>query len=318
MLPLRWCVRSIPALTALPDLLGGAEDGDFVLGYAQITRMCTGNLISPHVDSPHFGDVIVTVGLAGSAEVLLSPASASGLGTGWVSRHERYRPPPVPGWLQCNTVHAGEAYVLYGICRQRYAHSIFSAPTDPCSPEFGSSVSRVALTLRYQRRSYCDVESRELLRAQRGAAPPMAPPHSKSHSKSHAAASSTASDPSPPPPTPAEERAHCTPYEDFAPGTVIDVKATMNPERNPFTQPALVLGHILSRPRGGGSSSAPVRRLRVQYLSDGRTVAVAPEALLEFDSVDPEKAVRSSAATVRRCCEEHPELRERLAASTEI
>ena len=32
--------------------------------------MCTGNEIKHHVDSPPFGDVIVPVGLAGSAHVL--------------------------------------------------------------------------------------------------------------------------------------------------------------------------------------------------------------------------------------------------------
>ena len=84
--------------------------------------------------------------------------------------------------------------------------------------------------------------------------------------------------------------------------------ATTNPKRNPFTQPALVLGRVLRRPARGGSSSALVPLLLVQYLSDGRTVAAAPEALLEFDDVDPETAVRSTAATIRRCCEEHPEL----------
>ena len=288
---------------ALPDLLGSTEDGDFVLGYAQVTRMCSGNTIKRHVDSPHFGDVIVTIGLAGSADVLLFPASSGELGGGYASRHERHKAPSVPDWLACTTIHAGEAYVLYGICRQRYAHSIVSSPTDACSPEFGPSVSRVAVTLRYQRRSYCDVQSRLLLRAQRAAAP--------LHIEGRSAASSTATDPSPSPPlTPAEEKARSAAVEDFAPGAIVDVLATTNPRRNPFTQPALVLGFVLRRPERGGSSSALVRRLRVQYLSDGRTVAAAPEAVLEFDDVDPETAVRSSAATVRRCYEEHPELRE--------
>ena len=45
---------------ALPALLGRA-DGDFVLAYAQVTRMCSGNEIEWHTDSPHFGDVIITV-----------------------------------------------------------------------------------------------------------------------------------------------------------------------------------------------------------------------------------------------------------------
>ena len=51
--------------------------------------------------------------------------------------------------------------------------------------------------------------------------------------------------------------------------------------------------------------------------SEGRTALMCAtavgaqdfaEALLEFDDVDPEMAVRSTAATIRRCCEEHPEL----------
>jgi len=249
------------------------------------------------VDSPHFGDVIITVGLAGSAEVLLFPASAGELGAG-------HKAPSVPNWLACTTIGAGDAYVLYGVCRHRYAHSIHSAPTDSGSPEFGSSVSRVAVTLRYQRRSYCDVQSRLLLRAQ-CAAPPRAEGSAAAHSTVAAA------DPSPSPPlTSAEERACLAPAEDFAPGTIVDVMAITNPERNPFTQPAVVLGQLLCRPRRGGSTSAPVRRLRVQYLSDRRTVASAPEALLEFDEVDPETAVRSSVVTISRCYEEHPELRE--------
>ena len=47
----------------------------------------------------------------------------------------------------------------------------------------------------------------------------------------------------------------------------------------------------------------------MQYLSDGRTVAAAPEALLEFDDVDPEMAVRSTAAgRSAAAAREHPEL----------
>jgi len=57
--------------TVFGDVLGGRDDGDLVLGYGQLTAMGAGNSITKHVDSPKYGDVIVTVGLLGEAQVTL-------------------------------------------------------------------------------------------------------------------------------------------------------------------------------------------------------------------------------------------------------
>ena len=57
-------------------------------------------------------------------------------------------------------------------------------------------------------------------------------------------------------------------------------------------------------------ASARVPMLYVQYLCDRRTPASAAEALLEFDWVRPETVAPSDAATVRRCLEQHAELKE--------
>ena len=271
----------------LPELLGKYDDGDFTLAYAQVTRMCTGNEIEWHLDSPHFGDVIITVGLAGNADVRLRRAAHSKLGGGWQGKTERTRAPDVPLWLEVSRVGVGDAYSLAGCCRHRYEHKILSDPTDAHSPEFGAGVSRVAVTLRYFRRSFCQVETRRLLT---GAQPSLSQQR---------------------PLTAAEELARNVPAAPSQQFCVVDVKATHNRERNPFTYPGVVLGSAMRRPDlpdGGSSTAEPVERmLYVQYLCDRRTPAMPAEAVLETEWVSADSGVLSNETTVRRCHEEHPD-----------
>ena len=265
-----------------------------VLAYAQVTRMCAGNKIDYHLDSSHFGDVIITVGLCGEADVLLRRKRNQKQTIGGSLTASRYGSavPEPPDWLKNTLVGEGDAYVLAGLSRWRFEHSISAVVNQVAAPEYGPGVARVAVTLRYFRRSFCHVETRRLLR--------------------EVTLSSTSSSSTAPQLTEAEQRArdwHEAPMESNA---LIDVKAVTNPSQNPFTYPAIVLGRQLWRPAFGGSSSVRVQMLRVQYLCDRRTPSTAAEAVGEFDWVDEDTGTRCSAATIQRCCEEHTELRERL------
>ena len=281
----------------LPDLLG-----DYALAYVQITRQCSGNEIEWHPDSAHFGEVIITVGLAGNAEVLLRRASHSKLGGGWQSQQERNRVPDVPNWLILSRIGVGDAYSLVGCSRYRYEHKVISDIGDVNSPEFGTGVSRVAMTLRYFRRSFCQVETRRLLSASTSTEAS----EGSSSAHHHDAGSSQL-----PPLTAAELLARSLPVAPSRQFAIVDVKATLNSQRNPFTFPALVLGSADRAPPGeSGKAAVPVPSLYVQYLCDRRTPAMPAEAVKEREWVTADVGVETTEATARRCREEHPELAE--------
>ena len=312
----------------------------------QVTRMCSGNEIEWHLDSPHFGDVIITVGLTGSAAVQLKRASKDKLGV-----KAQHLVPSPPLWLATTFTSEGEAYVLSGPSRHRYEHRITADPTLPNAPEYGEGVARVGLTLRYFRRSFCQVETRRLVTdptIANAAATPAAPTPAASaatvaegatasttaSSSSSAAAGAAGAPPAWPTPLTEAEQQACEALPASAePHSVIDVKAATNPKRNPFTYPALVLGSELRVPdrggpvakflasgRGSGTPSAAVRMLCVQFLSDRRTTAVAAEAAVEGDWVHASMGIASTEATVRRCCQENPmlaEIRRKTGSMTE-
>jgi len=135
---------------ALPDVLGPQDGGDLVLGYGQLTAMGAGNTISSHVDSPKYGEVIVTVGLVGGVQVTLA------------LKHK-----PVDSFSGVEIL-AGHAYAIFGYARHRLSHEVWCPPTSILSPECridayggrakGAGVpARVGLTLRYFRRSFCEL-----------------------------------------------------------------------------------------------------------------------------------------------------------------
>ena len=283
--------------SALPQLLGPSETGDFVLAYAQITRMASGNQIQPHVDSASFGDVIVTVGLTGNADVMLT-RDAKGRRDGFASKAQRVEFAELPDWLRReHTICEGEAYVLYGCVRWKYQHAVW-AHNGPTDPAYGSGISRVAVTLRYVRRSFCIVRTRQLMQ-------PRADGSMASPQKRPAGAAK--------PPTKAEAAAlEASEGPPFAPDTLVEARVHRNSGKYPFTYPALVLGTTHVRPARGGSSSALIPKLSVQFLCDRRTAADASQAAAEYEHLDVDGATRSAPSVVARCVEEHPELQGRV------
>mgnify|MGYP006879297819 CR=1 FL=1 len=92
-------------------LLGDRETGDFVLGYAQLTLMPVNKSkreagVGAHSDKPAYGDVIITVGIAGQADVVLTKEAKSVIGSSTVV--------PI---LRRRTIKAAMAYCLYGQSR---------------------------------------------------------------------------------------------------------------------------------------------------------------------------------------------------------
>ena len=179
-------------------LLGDRETGDFVLGYAQLTLMPVNKSkreagVGAHSDHPAYGDVIITVGIAGQAEVVLTKEAKSTIGSSTVV--------PI---LRRRTIKAAMAYCLYGqsrcgtstssrrdtsmTCprhvsrRWKVKHDVLVSDSVPPldglvmmdqqkKAGYTVPVARVAVTLRYFRRSWC-----ELLLKARQPSPPLAPP----------------------------------------------------------------------------------------------------------------------------------------------
>ena len=267
---------------ALPTLLGSSTDGDFVLAYAQVTRMPSTNKITSHVDSPKFGDVIITVGLCGGADIILKQAREFGSG----HPHKQKRR-SMPQWLeQPHPVQAGDAYVLSALSRWKLTHQVWSW-NQVNAPEYGPSTARVAVTLRYFRRSWLRLETRRILH--------------KSRQEGTALTSAEEA-----------EVAEVGRTSTFTPGMIVDVKVRQNASRYPFTYPAIVLA-IEARELGGFGRGSPGSNkplsLRVQFLSDRRVLANAAEAADEPEEWIPaSNAIPSAPCVAKRVLEEYPQL----------
>jgi hypothetical protein len=105
---------------ALPDVLGSQASGDLVLGYGQLTAMGANNKITRHIDPSKYGDVIITVGIIGSAQVSLL--------------HSRRGDDFVRG---CKGVEvaSGSAYGICGCARFHKLHEIWCPETQMLWPE---------------------------------------------------------------------------------------------------------------------------------------------------------------------------------------
>ena len=157
-------------------LLGDAESGAFVLGFAQVSNMPTplrtdaphseldraraeqaGRRLGLHNDSAAYGDVIITTTLFGHVQILLrkDPAIKSELQGVERGQGSREGTGDVP-------IHAGDAYALWGKARWKMLHDAIVPPTSPPIANLGN-LARVGVTLRYFRRSFLELRRRSRL-----------------------------------------------------------------------------------------------------------------------------------------------------------
>lgn len=140
-------------------LLGGVDDGEFILGFAQPTLLPAGEQLTPHYDKEGYGCVIVTVGLFGKADIKLSKMPNQQLGGTKLLPVER-------------TAEIGPAmaYGMWGKARWKMHHNALVGPCEqPIKGLFTTvprkPVARAAVTLRYFRRSYAETKQAEMVRA---------------------------------------------------------------------------------------------------------------------------------------------------------
>ena len=140
-------------------LLGDEGDGTFILGYVQPTRMPValrpkvlgattqreGRRLTRHMDSPAYGDVIITVTIFGEVNVELV-----------YDRESRVRSELLPV-ERVSTVGTGDAYAIWSKGRWKMKHDAILPPTTPAVPGLIHNVARVGLTFRYVRRSFLEL-----------------------------------------------------------------------------------------------------------------------------------------------------------------
>ena len=303
---------------ALPSLLGpSADDGDFVLAYAQTTRMPPGNTIASHFDDPSYGDVIITVGLCGTADVKLTPHTGQKLLNEPIASR-------LPSWItSAHQVGEGHAYLLGGPARWKLNHMIWSHLSDATDPGYGPSVSRVAVTLRYFRRTFCLLQSLQPRRSAGGGGSSAAADPGRVKRRENRAAVNAGKGR-----VEAEDTAKVKAAEAVASkrameeakalmraavyevGYIVDVRTEVNTGQYPFTYPCLVLERAEKEEGSGGCSSSEQKSMQilVQYLCDGNTACDELQALEEdLEWIDVEKALPSPWRTVRKCVEAHGE-----------
>ena len=140
-------------------LLGDESDGTFILGYVQPTRMPValwpkvlgaktqreGRRLTRHMDSPAYGDVIITVTIFGEVNVELV-----------YDRESKVRSELLPA-ERVSTVGTGDAYAIWSKGRWKMKHDAILPPTTPAVPGLIHNVARVGLTFRYVRRSFLEL-----------------------------------------------------------------------------------------------------------------------------------------------------------------
>lgn len=145
------------------SLLGGVDDGTFVLGFVQVTRMPvaikpqvegantqrTGRGLGFHIDSPAYGDVILTVTLFGEVGIELKLDDKTKANS------------EIHAVERATTVPAGTAYAIFSKARWKMKHDAIVGPATPAIDGLIKSTARVGLTLRYVRRSFLELRHRK-------------------------------------------------------------------------------------------------------------------------------------------------------------
>ena len=148
----------------LSDVL---DDDGWVLGNGQFSAMGCENDIGDHKESPGYGDVIITIGFGGVAEL----------------RMKEKKNGPV---LHRALIGEGDAYALYGFSRHRLLHGVKCPQNENGEPhDFLMNFrindagrpedqipSRIGLTLRYFRRSWLELQRGMMRTAIRARLPP--------------------------------------------------------------------------------------------------------------------------------------------------
>ena len=170
-----------PHLASKPPLLGGHEDGPFVLGYVQVSQMpvalreramprgearakvqSEGRSLGLHFDSAAYGDVIITVTAFGHVSIQLKnrtdlTMAAEFLG---IERGSRMQGGDAE-------MFEGDAYSLVGKARWKMLHDAIVPPSSPAidglDDVMAGGIARVGYTFRYFRRTFLEVRRREQL-----------------------------------------------------------------------------------------------------------------------------------------------------------
>lgn len=280
-------------------LLGDENDGTFALGYVQVTRMPVavrpkaplanattqghGRNLGFHKDNPPYGDVIITVTLFGSVEVLLTEASdvdssllamsrqvairAGQAYAIWSKGHHPPRTQPtVPPRPRRVTPCVGSCASSHEYppphppaARWKQKHNVILPPTClAVDPPLDNDIARVGLTFRYFRRS-----SLEHWRQQ-------------------------------------QQQPQQTPTcaSVATPGTIVDAPFYDHNGR-------LCTAHLYTYPAVVLNSDGPAGFIRLYYLSDGLTADTDEEAFKESGDVPAREVLPASSAVKYWLC--HPE-----------
>ena len=156
-------------------LLGSADGGSFVLGYAQFSKMPVplreegasrslaptaatarmGRGLGLHCDTPAYGDVIITVTLFGHIQIVLKNIKNIKMDHQLLGAERGGGSFDAPTQGDVN-IHAGDAYGIWGKARWKMNHDAIVPPT-AAAIEGLDGIARVGVTLRYFRRSFLNL-----------------------------------------------------------------------------------------------------------------------------------------------------------------